>query len=79
MEEVKDYFIFFYFFEGEFLVVVCSFVIVEDSFKVSFVGVFESVMGINFFNDLIEGIERVFKSVSLKRVRIYMEWMGLSG
>lgn len=52
---------------------------VEDSSKASFAGVFESVTGINSFNDLIEGIERVFKSASSKRVRTYMERMGLSG
>jgi pyruvate,water dikinase len=77
VEEVKDYFTSPYLLEGEFPVVVRSSATVEDGSKASFAGVFESVTGVNSFDDLIKGIERVFESASSERVRVYMERMGL--
>ncbi|NJF25555.1 PEP/pyruvate-binding domain-containing protein [Thermococcus sp. Bubb.Bath] len=78
VEEVKEYFNSPYLLEGKFPVVVRSSATVEDSPKASFAGVFESVTGIKSFDDLIKGIERVFESASSKRVKSYMERMGLS-
>lgn len=78
MEEVGEYFNSPYLLEGKFPVVVRSSATVEDSSRASFAGVFESVTGINSFDNLIEGIERVFESASSERVRTYMERIGLS-
>lgn len=78
VEEVKDYFTSPYLLEGKFPVVVRSSATVEDGSKASFAGgVFESITGVNSFDDLIKGIERVFESASSERVRAYMERMGL--
>ncbi|WP_048149814.1 PEP/pyruvate-binding domain-containing protein [Palaeococcus ferrophilus] len=78
VEEVREYLNSPYLLEGKFPVVVRSSATVEDSSKASFAGVFESVTGINSFDGLIKGIERVFESANSERVRNYLERMGLS-
>jgi pyruvate,water dikinase len=77
VEEVREYFNSPYLLEGKFPVVVRSSATVEDGSRASFAGVFESVTGVNSFDDLIRGIEGVFESAGSERVRAYMERMGL--
>ncbi|HIH73139.1 MAG: Phosphoenolpyruvate synthetase-related protein [Thermococcales archaeon 44_46] len=79
VDEVERYFRSPYLLEGEFPVIVRSSATVEDSPKASFAGVFESVTGVNSFDALIEGIERVFESATSERVRVYTERMGITG
>ncbi|WP_456367050.1 PEP/pyruvate-binding domain-containing protein [Thermococcus sp.] len=78
VEEIREYFYSPYILEGKFPVVVRSSATVEDSEKASFAGVFESVTGVNSFDDLIRGIERVFKSATSRRVRRYTERKGIN-
>ncbi len=78
VKEIQEYFYSPYVLEGKFPVVVRSSATVEDSEKASFAGVFESVTGISSFDDLIKGIERVFKSATSRRVRRYMERKGIN-
>ncbi len=73
VKEIQEYFYSPYVLEGKFPVVVRSSATVEDSKKASFAGVFESVTGINSFDGLIRGIERVFKSTTSRRVEFYMK------
>ena len=78
IDNIKEYFYSPYVLEGRFPVVVRSSATVEDSEKASFAGVFESITGINSFDDLLRGIESVFKSATSPRVRLYMDRMGLN-
>jgi len=68
-----------YILEGRFPVVVRSSATVEDSSRAGFAGVFESVTGVNSFDELIRAIERVFKSAESRRVKQYTGRLGIKG
>ncbi|WP_297417313.1 PEP/pyruvate-binding domain-containing protein [Thermococcus sp.] len=78
VEEIREYFYSPYVLEGKFPIVVRSSATVEDSKKASFAGVFESVTKVNSFDELLKAIERVFRSATSKRVRLYMKRRGIS-
>ena len=78
VKEIQEYFYSPYVLEGKFPVVVRSSATVEDSKKASFAGVFESVTKVNSFDELLKAIERVFRSATSKRVRLYMKRRGIS-
>ncbi|WP_461864421.1 PEP/pyruvate-binding domain-containing protein [Thermococcus sp.] len=78
VEEIQEYFYSPYILEGKFQVVARSSATAEDSEKASFAGVFESVTDINSFDRLLEGIERVFKSATSRKVKLYMKRRGIT-